>query len=83
MNPYPPLADKTDGFCHLHIVRCHRVRALPQRDMRHHRRYAFSAHHQIERHRADFNAVAQNGLDVTDSLAFIRHPGWTWRTDLK
>ena len=34
-----------------------------------------------ERHRAEFNAVAQNALDVKDSLAFIRHPGWAWNAD--
>lgn len=31
-----------------------------------------------ERHRAEFNAVAQDALDVKDSLAFVRHPGWAW-----
>ena len=30
---------------------------------------------------ADFIATAQNALDVKDSLAFIRHPGWTWHGD--
>ena len=34
-----------------------------------------------ERHRAEFNAVAQNALDVKESLAFVRHPGWTWHAD--
>ena len=34
-----------------------------------------------ERHRAEFNAVAQNALDVRESLAFVRHPGWTWNAD--
>jgi tryptophan halogenase len=28
--------------------------------------------------RAQFRAQAQNGLDVKESLAYIRHPGWRW-----
>ena len=34
-----------------------------------------------ERHRADFNATAQAGLDVRETLAYIRHPGWQWHSD--
>ena len=34
-----------------------------------------------ERHRAEFNATAQTALDVRETLAFIRHPGWTWNAD--
>ena len=34
-----------------------------------------------ERHRADFNATAQAALDVRETLAYIRHPGWTWHAD--
>ena len=34
-----------------------------------------------ERHRADFNATAQAGLDVRETLAYIRHPGWQWNAD--
>ena len=29
-----------------------------------------------QRHRADFIAVAENALDVKDSVAFIRHRRW-------
>ena len=35
-----------------------------------------------QRHRADFIATAQNALDVKDSLAFVRHPGWKWHGDV-
>jgi tryptophan halogenase len=34
-----------------------------------------------ENHRANFNATAQAGLTVKESLAFIRHPGWQWNAD--
>ena len=34
-----------------------------------------------ERHRADFIATAQAGLDVRETLAYIRHPGWQWNAD--
>ena len=34
-----------------------------------------------ERHRAGFNAAAQAGLSVKETLAYIRHPGWTWNAD--
>ncbi|MHA3775179.1 FAD-dependent oxidoreductase [Verrucomicrobiota bacterium sgz303538] len=35
-----------------------------------------------ERRRAEFAAVAQNGLDVKESLAYVRHPGWQWHADV-
>jgi hypothetical protein len=35
-----------------------------------------------EMHRADFQATAQAGLDVRETLAYIRHPEWTWHADL-
>ena len=35
-----------------------------------------------ERHRAHFNATAIAGIDVKESLAYIRHPGWQWNADL-
>ena len=31
--------------------------------------------------RADFNVTAQTGLDVRETLAYIRHPGWQWHAD--
>ena len=34
-----------------------------------------------ERHRAEFDATAQTALDVRETLAFTRHPGWTWNAD--
>ena len=34
-----------------------------------------------ERHRAEFNARAQSGFDVKETLAYIRHPGWEWHAD--
>ena len=34
-----------------------------------------------ERRRAAFIAAAQNGLDVQETLAYIRHPGWTWNAE--
>ena len=34
-----------------------------------------------EMHRADFQATAQAGLDVRETLAYIRHPEWTWHAD--
>jgi tryptophan halogenase len=34
-----------------------------------------------EAHRSTFSAVAQNGLDVKETLAYIRHPNWTWNAD--
>jgi tryptophan halogenase len=34
-----------------------------------------------ERHRAEFEATARNGLDVRETLAYIRHPGWTWHAE--
>jgi tryptophan halogenase len=34
-----------------------------------------------ERHRAQSSAVAQAGLDVKETLAYIRHPGWEWNAD--
>jgi tryptophan halogenase len=34
-----------------------------------------------ERHRAEFIANAQAGLDVRETLAYIRHPGWQWHGD--
>ncbi|MEQ1859286.1 MAG: FAD-dependent oxidoreductase [Chthoniobacteraceae bacterium] len=34
-----------------------------------------------ERRRAEFSAAAQSGLTVKESLAYIRHPGWTWNAD--
>ena len=34
-----------------------------------------------ERHRADFDATAQTGLDARETLAYIRHPGWAWHAD--
>jgi tryptophan halogenase len=34
-----------------------------------------------EGHRAQFDAIAQTGLDVRETLAFIRHPGWQWHAD--
>lgn len=34
-----------------------------------------------ERHRAEFIATAQVGLDVKESLAYIRHPSWQWHAD--
>jgi tryptophan halogenase len=35
-----------------------------------------------ERHRAAFSATAASGLDVKESLTFVRHPGWQWNADL-
>jgi tryptophan halogenase len=29
-------------------------------------------------HRARFAAQAREGMDVKESLGFIRHPGWRW-----
>ncbi len=37
--------------------------------------------HIWERHRADFTATAWTGLDVKETLTFIRHPGWQWNAD--
>ncbi len=34
-----------------------------------------------QQRRAEFNAVAEAGLDVKDTLTFIRHPGWEWNAD--
>lgn len=34
-----------------------------------------------DRRRTENRAVAQSALDVKDSLAFIRHPGWMWHGD--
>ena len=34
-----------------------------------------------ERHRARFNATAKNAVDVKETLAYIRHPGWAWHSD--
>ena len=34
-----------------------------------------------ERHRAEASATAQAGLTVAETLAYIRHPGWTWNAD--
>lgn len=33
------------------------------------------------RHRAEFTLAAQNGLDVKETLAYIRHPEWQWHAD--
>jgi tryptophan 7-halogenase len=35
------------------------------------------------RHRDENNSVAANALTVKESLAYIRHPGWTWNSDAK
>jgi len=35
-----------------------------------------------ERHRAEFNARAQSGFDVKETLAYIRNPGWEWHADV-
>ncbi len=35
-----------------------------------------------ERHRAQFNAAAISGIDVKESLTYIRHPGWQWNADI-
>lgn len=43
---------------------------------------ATAAERQIwERHRAHSSARAQAGLDVKETLAYIRHPGWQWNAD--
>lgn len=34
-----------------------------------------------ERHRAQFDATALSGIDVKESLAYIRHPGWQWNSE--
>jgi tryptophan halogenase len=34
--------------------------------------------HIMNQRRAQFKAQAQNGLDVKQALAFIRHPQWRW-----
>ena len=34
-----------------------------------------------ERHRAEASATAQTGLTVAETLAYIRHPDWTWPAD--
>jgi tryptophan halogenase len=34
-----------------------------------------------EARREHFSAQAQSGLDVKETLAFIRHPGWHWHGD--
>jgi tryptophan halogenase len=34
-----------------------------------------------ERHRAEANAIAQQGLTVEETLAYIRHPAWRWHGD--
>jgi tryptophan halogenase len=34
-----------------------------------------------ECHRAGFIADAQSALDVKETLAYIRHPGWQWHAD--
>lgn len=31
--------------------------------------------------RASFDAIARSGLDVRQSLAYIRHPGWRWTAE--
>ena len=35
-----------------------------------------------ESHRAHFQKAAQQGLDVRETLTYIRHPGWQWNADL-
>ena len=35
-----------------------------------------------ERHRASFMAEARTGLDVKETLAFIRHPRWQWNAEV-
>jgi tryptophan 7-halogenase len=43
---------------------------------------ASQAERQIwDRHRAEFSASALSGLTVAETLAYIRHPGWTWNAD--
>ncbi len=34
-----------------------------------------------ERRRASFRAEAQNALNVKETLAYVRHPGWQWNGD--
>ena len=34
-----------------------------------------------EAHRARFAAIAKTGLDVKETLSYIRHPGWQWNAD--
>ena len=34
-----------------------------------------------ERHRAEARATAHSALTVAETLAYIRHPGWTWHAD--
>ncbi|MDB6154572.1 MAG: tryptophan-5-halogenase [Chthoniobacteraceae bacterium] len=33
------------------------------------------------RHRSEFVAEARKGLDVKESLAYVRHPGWQWNAE--
>ncbi|HEX8296984.1 MAG TPA: tryptophan halogenase family protein [Chthoniobacteraceae bacterium] len=33
-------------------------------------------------HRAGFATTARRGLDVKESLAYIRHPAWTWNAEV-
>lgn len=33
------------------------------------------------RHRAENEQIAEQGLTVKEALAFVRHPGWTWHAD--
>ncbi len=36
-----------------------------------------------EGRRAAFISAAQGGMDVRETLAYIRHPGWTWNAEAK
>ena len=38
-------------------------------------------HRVWEARRRQFSEIARNGLDVKETLAFIRHPGWQWHGD--
>ena len=38
-------------------------------------------HRLWEARRRQFSEIARNGLDVKETLAFIRHPGWQWHGD--
>jgi tryptophan 7-halogenase len=30
------------------------------------------------RHQAEYDAIAQNGMEVKEALQFVKHPGWRW-----
>ena len=35
-----------------------------------------------QQHRARFIDIAKNGMDVKESLSYVRHPNWRWNSDV-